>query len=96
MTAGKQELPPRSKAAKEPGVVGIKASGKQALKANRIDTPKGSATRFSPESGIDKEERRQMIAEAAYYRYANRSNEAGCDVDDWLAAEEEIDRMLEF
>lgn len=94
--ADKQELPPRSKAAKEPGVIGIKASGKQAIKANSVGLPKGGAARFSQESGIDKEERRQMIAEAAYYRYQNRGYEAGCGVDDWLAAEAEIDRMLDF
>ena len=99
MTEGKQELSPRSKAtktSKETAVVSIKASDKQALSIKRSVRPKNSAARFGQRSDIDKDERRAMIAEAAYYRYQNRGYEEGCDVDDWLAAEEEIDRLLDF
>ncbi len=35
--------------------------------------------------------RHQMIAEAAYYRAECRGFESGCELDDWLAAEAEID-----
>ncbi|HEU4778515.1 MAG TPA: DUF2934 domain-containing protein [Steroidobacteraceae bacterium] len=38
--------------------------------------------------------REAMIAEAAYLRCAHRGFEAGHDVDDWLAAESEIDAAL--
>ncbi|MDP2326208.1 MAG: DUF2934 domain-containing protein [Gammaproteobacteria bacterium] len=35
--------------------------------------------------------RHQMIAEAAYYLAECRGFESGCELDDWLAAEAEID-----
>ena len=96
MTTGKQEAPPRKKATKETALVAVKASEKPALNAKGASRAKGSITRFGQESGIDKNERREMIAEAAYYRFQNRGCEDGCDVDDWLLAEEEIDRLLDF
>jgi Protein of unknown function (DUF2934) len=95
MTAGKQELPLRSRTLPESGIAGIKSATKSAAKANRAAITKGGSG-LGAESGIDKEERRQLIAEAAYYRYQNRDYGMGSDVDDWLAAEEEIDRMLDF
>ena len=39
-------------------------------------------------------ERRRMIAEAAYYRAASRNFEPGHELEDWLAAESEIDQIL--
>ena len=39
-------------------------------------------------------ERDAMIAEAAYFRSAHRGFEPGHEVDDWLAAESEIDGAL--
>lgn len=36
------------------------------------------------------EERENMIREAAYYRYLERGGEGGHDMDDWLAAEAEL------
>lgn len=46
------------------------------------------------ETNLSEEQRRQYIEVAAYY-IAERS-EAGrcCDLDNWLAAEAEIDRLL--
>lgn len=38
--------------------------------------------------------RHRMISEAAYYRYAERGYADGYDVDDWTAAEAEIDHLL--
>ena len=43
---------------------------------------------------MEPERRRSMIAEAAYYRAERRGFEPGCDVEDWLLAEGEIDGML--
>ena len=42
--------------------------------------------------GIGPEERERMIREAAYYRFAERGFVAGHELEDWLAAESEIDR----
>ena len=41
---------------------------------------------------LGEEERRRMIAEAAYYRAMRRGFAAGGEMDDWLAAEREINQ----
>jgi len=43
---------------------------------------------------IEPDARDTMIAEAAYFRSAHRGFEPGHEVDDWLAAESEIDGAL--
>lgn len=43
---------------------------------------------------IDPEGRRQMIVRAAYYRAEQRGFAGGSELQDWLEAEAEIDRML--
>jgi hypothetical protein len=40
-------------------------------------------------------EREAMIAEAAYYRAEARGFQPGHELEDWLAAENEIDMLLE-
>lgn len=40
------------------------------------------------------EDRRQLIAEAAYFRAERRGFHPGAELDDWLAAEIEIDALL--
>lgn len=40
------------------------------------------------------EERIRMIAESAYFRAEKRGFKEGRDIDDWIEAEEEIDRLL--
>lgn len=39
------------------------------------------------------EQREAMIRDAAYYHYAKRGYAPGHDLDDWLAAETEIERI---
>ena len=41
-------------------------------------------------STADAETLRQEIALRAYYKYCERGCASGCDVDDWLAAEQEV------
>src|SRR5206468_3669094 len=43
---------------------------------------------------IDPDLRRRMISEAAYKRYAERGCRDGYELDDWLEAEAEVDRVL--
>jgi Protein of unknown function (DUF2934) len=43
---------------------------------------------------IEPEARDSLIAEAAYFRSAHRGFEPGHEIDDWLAAESEIDAAL--
>lgn len=51
----------------------------------------GSALEERP---FDDEARRHMISEAAYFRAAQRGFEPGSELDDWLAAEAEVDARL--
>jgi hypothetical protein len=44
---------------------------------------------------VSAEERQRMIREAAYYRHVRRNFAAGHELDDWLAAEAEVDLLLE-
>jgi Zn finger protein HypA/HybF involved in hydrogenase expression len=46
-------------------------------------------------SAVSAEERHRMIAEAAYFRAERREFQGGDSVQDWLAAEAEIDKLLE-
>lgn len=62
----------------------------QTKAASRSGSQKGGGRA----GAISGEQRRRMIAEAAYYR-AERRGFAGADpVADWLTAEAEIDRQL--
>lgn len=46
-----------------------------------------------PETKIPATQRPAWIAEAAYYRAERRGFQGGCPVEDWLAAEREIDLL---
>jgi hypothetical protein len=59
------------------------------------------AAAATPENGkevgaprISPQERHRLIAEAAYYRASRRGFGGGTEVEDWLAAEAEIDGKL--
>ena len=43
---------------------------------------------------IEPEVRYRMVSEAAYHRYLDRGCVDGYDVDDWLAAEADVEREL--
>ena len=55
---------------------------------------KRTASSNSPGQLISAEERERMIAEAAYFRAMQRGFSSGDPLDDWLAAEREISRLL--
>ena len=48
----------------------------------------------APRSEISEDMRRSMIAQAAYLRAERRGFSGGSEVDDWLAAEAEVDALL--
>jgi hypothetical protein len=56
--------------------------------------PRFDPFRFSRSSGPSQQQRRQMIAEAAYRRAERRGFSPGSEVADWLAAEREVDFAL--
>jgi hypothetical protein len=43
---------------------------------------------------ITAEQRRQMIAEAAYYIAESRGFQGSCELDDWLCAETKVNKQL--
>jgi DUF2934 family protein len=49
--------------------------------------------RFCQTTGQPPAERRDLIAKAAYYRAERRAFQAGHELEDWLAAELEIDQL---
>jgi DUF2934 family protein len=57
--------------------------------------PAFSPLRFSlPVRQVSAEERLSMIAQAAYYRAERRNFAPGHELEDWVAAEGEVDRKL--
>ena len=62
----------------------------------RRATTKSARTPSAPAVAtmIDPESRRALIAQAAFYRAERRGFEPGHEVQDWLAAEAEVDTGL--
>jgi len=56
--------------------------------------PAATASGASPGITVSEEARRAMIAQAAYLRAERRGFTAGDEVEDWLAAEAEVDALL--
>lgn len=73
-------------------------SSKRVLRRGRMqDDRRDEAAEASSEIPMplaSAEERQQMIAVAAYFRAQGRNFEPGQEVEDWLAAEAEIDEKL--
>lgn len=63
--------------------------------ATGAKAPVTRATLVDAKLNLAGEDRRQLIAEAAYYRAEQRGFRPGAELDDWLAAEVEIDAMLD-
>lgn len=45
-------------------------------------------------ASMDPGERRRLIAQSAYYRAERRGFTPGCEVEDWLAAERDLEQLL--
>jgi hypothetical protein len=59
--------------------------------ASRSPRPKSAAKAPVP---IDPDQRRALIAQAAYFRAERRGFAPGYEAEDWLAAESEVDTAL--
>ncbi|WP_127475718.1 DUF2934 domain-containing protein [Sulfurivermis fontis] len=79
------EAKPKAAAAK-------KAAPKQTAPKKAAD-PKPRAKKAAAVT-VSEEMRQHMIREAAYYRALHRGFGGGAEMDDWCAAEREIDAML--
>lgn len=73
-----------------PGIVRKSLVKKAAEKPGIAES---KATRDA-ESAVLHEERNALIAQAAYFRAERRGFEAGHELEDWLAAEQDIERAL--
>ena len=84
-------VPLDAKPATQPAAAQVKKSTKKPRAPTR---PKQavSGARMAPKVSVD--ERRGMIAKAAYLRGERRGFAPGGEADDWLAAEQEIDALL--
>ncbi len=71
---------------------GVRDTGTQRKTRARKSAAGPSATSAPIE--VSPEERWRMIAVAAYHKAEQRNFAGGRDVDDWLAAEKEIDALL--
>jgi hypothetical protein len=57
--------------------------------------PPFNPLRFSlPPKHLSEEERRNLIARAAYFRAEKRNFAPGQELEDWVAAEADVDREL--
>jgi Protein of unknown function (DUF2934) len=82
----------------------ISAAELKALKGNDSpiekegeDNPKGTAAGEAEKAdagAVSPEARHQMIAVAAYYVAERRGFCPGYEIEDWLAAQAEVDRLL--
>jgi hypothetical protein len=76
----------------------VRASGKTKMVEPSEVRWGGKFTRSKSENAVSNEvtidERQHLIAEAAYYRAMRRSFVPGNELEDWLEAEAEIERML--
>ena len=62
--------------------------------ARKSTTKKSRSTAANVDAKIDAEKRHALIAEAAYLRAESRGFAPGHEVEDWVAAEAEIDLAL--
>jgi hypothetical protein len=86
--AARSRTPPSAKpAAKKPG-------GRQTLAGDGIASGTADAAVTPPTPFIEPELRQAMISDAAYYLAEQRDFSPGHELDDWLAAEREVDHML--
>jgi len=61
--------------------------------ASTVDAPVAPSA-VTPSESIEPEQRQAMICDAAYFLSERRGFGPGHELDDWLAAEGEIDRLL--
>jgi hypothetical protein len=78
-------------------MMSMKRIAKSPVKSKKALSPPESQSARQVGDGktrLSDAERQRMVAEAAYYRALQRGFVAGGELDDWLAAERDIDRQL--
>ena len=60
----------------------------------KLDKPVTETKAAAARQSLSEEQRRVMIAEAAYYAAEQRGFESGHELDDWLLAESQIEAAI--
>jgi len=94
MATNQHVTPPPSAASVKNRAARVAAEKARLTKAQAKPTAKVKTAKLVSASGASDQERYEMIAEAAYFRAADRNFAPGHEIDDWVAAEKEIDLML--
>ena len=94
MATNQHITPPPSGASAKNSAARVAAEKARLAKAPPKSAAKVKTTKHAPDSGVNDQQRYEMIAEAAYFRAADRDFAPGHEIDDWVAAEQEIDLML--
>jgi hypothetical protein len=76
------------------GAMKARAVRSRAGKRSRVAQPPTHSIVTHSSAFIEPVTRDAMISEAAYFRSAHRGFEPGHELDDWLAAESDIERAL--
>lgn len=71
------------------------AKARSSARAARSRRPLGSGDGLDTVAWLDERQRREMIATAAFLRAQRRGFDRGTELEDWVAAEAEIDRWLQ-
>ena len=67
--------------------------GQPTPKSSQVESTSSSSAETTPAAeSLDDADRRKMISDAAYYRAQQRGFATGHELEDWLAAENEIVR----
>jgi len=56
--------------------------------------PAAARARRDGATALSTQERHQLVAQSAYYRAERRGFEPGHELEDWLAAEQDVERLL--
>ena len=100
VTTAKPTAPAAAPAAAAPAVAKPVAAAPAAAPAETARAAVAAKTRKAdsgarPATHVSPEERHRLVAMAAYYIAERRGFSGGDDMDDWLQAEAEVDRMLQ-
>jgi hypothetical protein len=94
MATNQHITPPPSGDSAKNSAARVAAEKARLAKAPPKPAAKVKTTKQVPAAGVNDQQRYEMIAEAAYFRAADRDFAPGHEVDDWVAAEKEIDLIL--
>jgi hypothetical protein len=81
----------------------IQKLASRTVRGRRLEKVKAERFKGPPEANavvtlgpvcLEPERRREWIAQAAYFRAERRAFEPGFELEDWCAAEQEIDQLL--